>query len=289
MKDNQINYTYITKLKSGKVQLYEMIKDSIKINNPEGLWHTLNHYILEVLNKTIYIYNSEINDFTFKSIICFLTTMYEYDSFVKLLIAVGLPYQIKDQLKFYQKLNVSFILKWIPGMFLSRYVMTRDFIRHSKAKSELVNFNIKYMKTTINKLYALPDILILNTLNGVGAIVAEEAVDSKVFTIGLASSESFPHKISYRLFYDIENFDFIKSFIYMILYIIKRGSILFYKKNFNKIDTESKVFTKNSISAIKDRLWIKDISEIKFSFTFTWKEYIINGVFKKTKKKKKKI
>jgi hypothetical protein len=214
-----------------KDTIYRFIRDSINYEIPKGRWHVLNHHIMVVVNKQSYKYNHTINETYLRGIIAFLITMYEFDFFSKIMIAVGLPYDEKQQAESYSSFTQTYILRWIPGMLTSRYIMARDFIRATTAKSSLVRYNLRYMRTTVLKLYHIPDLLILNSLDGMGAIVAKEAVIMRLPTIGLATNRSFPYKVGFTYFGQTSDFNYIKSFLYVLMYSMEMGRNLYLNNN----------------------------------------------------------
>lgn len=212
--------------------LYKYLKHTLSNVLPKGRWHVMNHFIMIVIKKNVYTYQRQINDGYLRGLLAFLITMYEFDFFSKIMIALGLNYNEKMQANYFASFTKTYILRWIPGMLTSRYIMARDFIRATPAKSSVVRYNLKYMRTTVLKLYHIPDLLILNSMEGSGAIIANEAITMKIPTIGLASNNSFPAKIAFKYFTSNIDFNFIKSFIYIIMYAMETGKLLYEENNF---------------------------------------------------------
>jgi hypothetical protein len=212
--------------------LYKYLKDALSNSIPKGKWHMMNHFIMVVIKKNLYKYQRQINEAYLRGLLAFLITMYEYDFFSKIMIALGLPYNEKMQCEYFGNFTKTYILRWIPGMLTSRYIMARDFIRATPAKSSVVRYNLQYMRSTVLKLYHIPDLLILNSMEGSGAIIAKEAIKMKIPTIGLASNNSFPAKIAFKYFASNIDFNFIKSFIYILMYAMNTGKLLYEENNF---------------------------------------------------------
>lgn len=190
-----------------------------------------------VFQKGNYKYNFKINENYLRGLMAFLITMYEFDFFSKIMLAMGLPYNEKKQAEFFCNFTKTYILRWIPGMLTSRYVMARDFIRATPAKSALVRYNLRYMRTTVLKLHYIPDLLIFNIHNNrVGSIVAKEAVIMKLPAIGLFSNLAFPYKIAFKYYGSSLDFSYIKSFLYILVFAMETGKALYVDNNFCDYD-----------------------------------------------------
>lgn len=186
-----------------------------------------------VFQKGNYNYNFKINENYLRGLMAFLITMYEFDFFSKIMLAMGLPDNEKKQAEFFCNFTKTYILRWIPGMLTSRYIMARDFIRATPAKSALVRYNLRYMRTTVLKLHYIPDLLIFNIYNDkVGAIVAKEAVIMKLPAIGLFSNLAFPYKIAFKYYGNALDFNYIKSFLYILIFAMETGKSLYENNNF---------------------------------------------------------
>lgn len=248
--------------------------------------------MLLVKYKKLCSFTPKINISNLKTIISFLINIYEFDQFSKILVTVGIAEASEvSQIELYSKISKFYIIRWLPGMLTSRYIMARDFVRSTPPKSAIVRYNLKYMKTTVLKLYNLPDLLVLTNMTGMGSIIAKEAVLMKVPTIGLANNNSFPEKIAFRFFGDISNLNFIKSFLSLISLGIKIGNELGIQKNiinYNALD-----LTKNYEIKNKEE---KVINDSNYYLNFNFKSKIMNTSFddlklsffflKKIKKKK---
>lgn len=262
-----------------KTKLYQSVKRSLKYELPSsGKWHILNHFIMVVLRKKIYKYNLKLNENFLREILAFLITMYEFDYFSKIMIALGLSTNEKQQAECFNNYTKTYILRWIPGMLTSRYIMSRDFIRSKFSKNSVVRYNLKYMRTTVLKLYHLPDLLILNNMENIGSIVAKEAVSLKVPTIGLMTNKSYPHKIAFKIFGNVNSFEYMKSFLYILMFAMNLGKKLYLYNN-----TCGFFFKENFESAFLNKTkkhFLRKKSKIEDNF-LKYKQYVIYSIFKK--------
>ena len=259
-----------------------IFQNKLKYELPLGIWHTLNHQILIVKYKRIQRYNPRLNMNNLKAIIAFLISLYEVDRFSKILVTVGITEASEiSQIQLYSRVSQFYIIRWLPGMLTSRFIMSRDFIRSTEAKSPIVRYNLKYMKTTVYKLYNLPDLLILTKMKGIGSIIAKEAVLMKLPTIGLASNQSFPEKIAFKFFGDITDLNFIRSFLSTINLAMRIGTELSLTNNFIT-DMEFKNKISNKICDIKAEPVLR-VNNITYDFQLDLKSIIINSSFENFK------
>lgn len=259
-----------------------IFQERLKTELPLGVWNTLNHNILIVKYKRIQQYNPKINRNNLKSIIAFLITLYELDHFSKILVAVGIPEASEvSQIQLYSKVSQYYIIRWLPGMLTSRFIMSRDFVRSTLAKSAVVRYNLKYMKTTVYKLYNLPDLLILTSLNNIGKIISKEAVLMKLPTIGLASNTSFPEKIAFKFFGDTSDLRFIRSFLCLVGLSIQIGREIGITSNF--LNNTGFIETiGNKICDISKEPTLS-VDKLQYDFKLDMKSHVINTCFENLK------
>lgn len=259
-----------------------IFQKKLKHELPLGIWHTLNHQILIVKYKRIQRFNPKLNMNNLKAIIAFLISLYEVDRFSKILVTVGIKESSEiSQIRLYSRVSQFYIIRWLPGMLTSRFIMSRDFIRSTRAKSPVVRYNLKYMRTTVYKLYNLPDLLILTKMQGIGGIIAKEAVLMKLPTIGLASNQVFPEKVAFKFFGDIKNLNFIRSFLSTISLAMRIGTELSLTNNFiGELEFKEKI--SNKICDIKKEPILR-VNDINYNFQLDLKSRIINTIFENFK------
>lgn len=261
--------------------ILDNFRNSLKVEIPIGIWHTLNHEILQVKMRRIQRYNPKYNMYNLKGILAFLITLYEYDEFTKILVSTGIPEASEEaQIKLYSRFSKYYIIRWLPGMLSSRYIMSRDFVRATPAKSSVVRYNLKYMKSTVYKLYNIPDLLILTSMNGMGAIIAKEAVIMKVPTIGLASNQSFPEKIAFRFFGDVRDLRFIRSFLCIIGLGMRIGGELAVTNNFLQNKSYREEMSNKSFDISEEPVITSDKLNINnFNYNLEFKSKVLNSSF----------
>lgn len=238
-----------------------------------------------VFQKGNYKYNFKINENYLRGLMAFLITMYEFDFFSKIMLAMGLPYNEKKQAEFFCNFTKTYILRWIPGMLTSRYIMARDFIRATPAKSALVRYNLRYMRTTVLKLHYIPDLLIFNIHNDrIGSIVAKEAVIMKLPAIGLFSNLAFPYKIAFKYYGNAIDFSYIKSFLYILIFAMEMGKSLYVDNNFCDYDKGS--LHSNDLFIEIGKIFLIKYEDLKDAFVH-YKQYNIHNIFIRQKYKYK--
>lgn len=259
-----------------------IFQKKLKYELPLGIWHTLNHQILIVKYKRIQRYNPRLNMNNLKAIIAFLISLYEADRFSKILVTVGITEASEiSQIRLYSRVSQFYIIRWLPGMLTSRFIMSRDFIRSTEARSPTVRYNLKYMRTTVYKLYNLPDLLILTKMQGIGKIIAKEAVLMKLPTIGIASNQAFPEKIAFKFFGDISDLNFIRSFLSTISLAMRIGTELSLTNNFiSEMEFKSKI--SNKVCDIKQEPVLR-VNNITYDLQLDLKSRIINSSFENFK------
>jgi len=182
----------------------------------------------------------------------------EFNKFNKILVAFGdeeeplihdpyrLPLSVKlnknadrrIQKRAMKVLSQYYVLGWLPGMLVSRFVVMRGVRLMDKSRNKKIHYLVKKYKTVFRRLHHLPDLLVLNTMYGRGYIAAKEAVKLNVPTIAINNSNAFPSKVFTRLFGNDRHMMSIYFFVLMIQEIMDCGHEL--NKNFLTIKKKKK-------------------------------------------------
>jgi len=192
-------------------------------------WHPMNIQYMLAVEDVGNIHNRKICYLVIRKLFAFIITMYEFDKFTKILLVTNLKIKIEKQVMNLLDQEIKqFILRWLPGMLTSGYVICRGvrlrLLRKVKKRLTIDFPIIKICRLTIYKLRRLPSLFLLSSVMSYCKVAALEASKLRIFTIGILDSDALPIDINFYIPADsCSNFKRLNLFLYLIRESMKLG------------------------------------------------------------------